>query len=271
MSALLRKSLYFLTLLATIFILYIPVFAQNDPGSIKFKDFYPPTIVLSPTRTPANQVLSPTPTPREEENNEGENNGKNKNGGNDNGNDNKGKAGNKDQNFIHFSQIDSKWIYYNPATVGKIGRCGCGETSVAMILATFLDDSKDPDNGDYNPRKIWDAFEKIWPGRCGTGFTNHRIILSNFNFFASADNIYFTGSQQEKEESNQVIKNYINDGYKIILYFRWQGKDLGHYVVVEEVKGNTLYVHDPLRLSKPAAPIESNIDIKSFIAVKKKK
>lgn len=64
MSALFRKSLYFLSLLvATAFILhYAPAFAQQDPGSIKFKDFYPPTAIPTNTKTPTLKPGAPTPT-----------------------------------------------------------------------------------------------------------------------------------------------------------------------------------------------------------------
>lgn len=274
MSALIRKTLYFLTLLAaTVFILnYIPAFAQQDPGSIKLKDFYPPTAIPSPTRTPTGQYKAtvtptpssssqspqpPTPSPDKDKDKDKDKDDDEDDGDSENG------------DFIHFSQLDSRWINYNPDTDGKIGSCGCGETSIAMILATFFDKSSNPDNGDYNPREMWDAMERLYPGRCGTNFTNHRTLLNDFDVNVSDVNYYFSDTPEDIKDSNRVIKNYLNDGYKIILFFKWKDKAFGHFVVVVDVKGDTLYVHDPLKSSDSAAPVASNVNIVSFIAVKK--
>ena len=65
MSALLRKSLYFASLsiaIALIFNRIFPAFAQQATGSIKFGDFYPPTIILSPTRSTLVPSNTPVPT-----------------------------------------------------------------------------------------------------------------------------------------------------------------------------------------------------------------
>lgn len=240
MSALLRKGLYFVSLsiaIALIFNRILPVLAQQATGSIKFKDFYPPTIIISPT-LPNNPSLNPTLTPAPTN-----------------------KPDQPEQKFSHFSQLDPRWINYNPKT-SKIGGCGCGETSVAMVLAYYFDTSSDPSEGDYNPRKIWDYYDKTLAGRCGSGsLAVHTVRLQQFGLKATA-HVY---------TQSKILTNYLNSGYMIILHYKRPWNDRGHYVVLAKIQGSDILVYDPLGLADSSQPqhIENGVNIVDFIAIKK--
>ncbi|KKS47856.1 hypothetical protein A3J20_03340 [Candidatus Gottesmanbacteria bacterium RIFCSPLOWO2_02_FULL_42_29] len=165
-----------------------------------------------------------------------------------------------------FSQRDPRWRTYNPYTVGQLGPCGCGETSTAMILTSVLDNSSNPDQGYYNPPRMWDYYENLYPGRCGTGIEWHKNTLESFAFRASI-NAY---DRNNPQGSNNVIKNYLNNGYLVIIYYK-RPATYGHYVVLSDIIGSTIKVYDPYYLPGASMPvtIESIAIIQSFVAAKK--
>src|SRR3989338_4527897 len=162
------RIIYFLTFLfATLFVIkfILPSFAETDPTTIKFRDFYPPTVTNTPSPTPYGfKTPTNTPVPPVSQTTPTIIPGSRK---------------------IYFSQRDPRWIDYNPDTNGDLGRCGCGETSVAMILASYFDTSFDPSVSAYNPARMWDYYETIAPGRCGTNWITNQQVLGRFGLQVS--------------------------------------------------------------------------------------
>jgi hypothetical protein len=181
------------------------------PSSIKMGTFTPP-----PTKKPVKPKNSPTRTKTNPTNP-------------------------PESKFFHFSQLDPLWRFYaSENKLSNVGDCGCGDTSVAMILAKNLNTSDNPSEGDYSPKKMWDEFARfgrvLGTDNCGTNMEWHVEVLKKFGFrgdVMSFDNDNKTGSLN-------VLNKYLKNGWSVILYIP------GHYVLLEHIKGSDVYINDPL-------------------------
>lgn len=280
------------TVLALSFFLFftiryiLPTFAQPQPTKTpKFGIFFPPTITSTPTPTNTpTPTPTRTPTPTIPANTEPTLN----------------PIPSQRVGFYYYSQRDPRWLNYPNPGAGSIniGRCGCGETSASMILTELFDRSLDPSNGPYSPPRVWDLYDSFWPGRCGTGPTNHKQVFQSLGLYAE---IYgYAGPM--------AVLNYLRSGYQVMLYYdrdttgtlgigQGQSYEGGHIVAVAPPAlsvynynpwwqnilpkprpiyaqdGEMFLVYDPWPFTNPQYPQPSNIEvgvtIVSYLVVKK--
>lgn len=166
----------------------------------------------------------------------------------------------------HLSQRDPRWRLYNPNTIGQLGRCGCGETSIGMILSYYFDTSGRPDTGSYSPPRMWDRYEQLYPSRCGTALDWHMSMLPRYGLTSA----YHAYDWTNPSGANFVLRNYISAGYQIMIYYRRIGAAFGHYVLLSRVESNNLYIFDPYLLPGSFQPslIDNNVRILSYLTIK---
>ena len=181
------RKFWFLLPLVVVFnitLLSRVTFAQDDsPKTIKLGSFTPPpTKTHTPTTIPTSvpEATDSQPEPTEEPRAKG---------------------------IYFFSQRDPRWRSYDPYTVGQLGPCGCGETSVAMVLAKYFDKTAKPDTGIYNPPHMWDFYEKSYPSRCGSAMEWHKTVFTSYGLKASINAF----DSNNPIGSINVIKNYLDN------------------------------------------------------------
>lgn len=229
-----------------VFVLSFPIsiFSQNEDYSQKIKLFN----LLRPTATKT--VLPPLPSILLQQNN-------NINKKNTDNNTNVNITKN---NFVYYSQLDPKYKdikmdnafcgVNNPATIGN---AGCGPTTVAMIIASYI-------NKSINPIDIVKYYDKNgWLG-CGTSISAARDTLSYYGFKITPDSSILSISE---------MKKMIDNGWTLmalatITYHNFnEEKKMGHYFWIVNIdEKNNVLVYDPWWSYQKNLPTNNNQHIK---------
>lgn len=150
---------------------------------------------------------------------------------------------------VIYYQTDARWKNIPYAVRGEsstIGGSGCGPTSMAMVLATWVD------------RNVTPATECAWALRNGYKAKNQGTFYSYFEPAARRYGLKCTrlnGSSiynNSKSSYHEMARKAILDNNLVIACM---GKGLwtrsGHFVLVYNISGNTIYINDPAS-TKPA-------------------
>lgn len=144
---------------------------------------------------------------------------------------------------VSYSQLDQRWRYNDYSAAGEqttIGASGCGPTSMAMVLATWADQSVTPatecawalKNG-YKAPHQGTYYGYFVPAAKRYSLTCKRVNLENIYGMASSP--YHAIAKAALEAGNLVIA-CMGKG-------NWTRS--GHYVVPWKISGDTIYINDP--------------------------
>lgn len=149
---------------------------------------------------------------------------------------------------VSYLQTDPRWRYNDYSTAGEkttIGASGCGPTAMAMVLATWADPKVNP------------ATECAWA--LAHGFkAPHRGTY--YGYFVPAGARYGLKVRQinavniygnSKSAHHETARKAIEAGHLVIACMgkgNWTSS--GHYVLVWEIQGNTIYINDPASTKK---------------------
>ena len=144
---------------------------------------------------------------------------------------------------VIYYQTDARWKNVPYAVRGEsstLGGSGCGPTSMAMVLATWVDKNVTP------------ATECAWALRNGYKAKNQGTYYSYFVPAAKRYNLKCTRVNTEsiygnnKSSCHDTAKKAIENNHLVIACM---GKGLwtksGHYILVYNIQGNTIYINDP--------------------------
>ena len=140
-------------------------------------------------------------------------------------------------------QTDPKWRYKDYSAKGEkttIGASGCGPTSMAMVLATWADPKVDPVS-----ECAWALAHGYKAPHSGTYYgyfepagARYGLQVTRLNW----SNIYGNSKSQYHAQAKAAI-----DRGDLVIACMGKGNwtSSGHYVLVWDIKGDTIYINDP--------------------------
>ena len=144
---------------------------------------------------------------------------------------------------VSYLQTDPRWKNVDYSAKGEsttIGASGCGPTSMAMVLATWIDPSITP-----KTECAWALNHGYKYPHQGTAYTYFKTAAARYGLECrqiTPSYIYGDASSPYHEEAKKAVDN----GNLVIACM---GKGLwtssGHYVLVWRIDGNMIYINDP--------------------------
>lgn len=217
---------------------YFKIYAQEptNTNSINLKYFELTPIIISPTNILLNNII-----------NKQNNIINNKQNENNQSNNNQQKQNNDDNNQTNsFPKINNGLIYYtqyvnyyklpNGCTIHS---AGCGPTTSAMIIASYVDKS-------ITPEKVVDYFAKnrYYAGCRGTSIYDNKTVIESFGVKTSADVMSF--SLEESDKVIPLIKNYLKAGWKFFALANFKENGGGHFFWIVDIDDNgNIWAYDP--------------------------
>jgi hypothetical protein len=156
--------------------------------------------------------------------------------------------------YVYYSQCHGPYDNYPLTPTCTVCRAGCGPTTVAMILSSYVDKK-------YDPPEVVDIYKSIGAAACGTGLGYAKSVLSNHGVKTSDYIIPYTGKEHDIKDIRDELEAYLDSGWTIFVlaWFR-PNHGGGHYFWVTDIddKGNAL-AYDPYYGMDQKPPINENI------------
>lgn len=144
---------------------------------------------------------------------------------------------------VIYYQTDSRWknsLYACKGESSTIGGSGCGPTALAMVLATWADSSVTPKTEcDWAESHGYKCYGN------GTYYSYFVPACARYNLKCvqlNRDTIY----ENDKAKEHDIAKQAIENNHLVIACMgpgTWTKG--GHFVLVYNIKGNTIYINDP--------------------------
>lgn len=214
----------------------IPVFSINEKkdGSIKLDELKLTPIIASPTIVENNFF-------NDVFNNEDENNQTNK------------KSNTQKKITTSYSKTVNNLIYYTQygnyyplpkQDGGKENKCtihyaGCGPTTSAMIIASYIDKS-------ITPEAVVDYFGKkgYYLGCSGSSTYDNKSVIESFGVKTSTDIMSFSLDESDKLVS--ILKNYLKAGWTFFALANFKEEGGGHFFWIIDIDENgNFWAFDP--------------------------
>ena len=149
---------------------------------------------------------------------------------------------------VSYLQTDPRWRYNDYSTTGEkttIGASGCGPTAMAMVLATWADKNVTP-----STECAWAKANGYKAYKSGTYYGYFEPAGKRYGLKVrqlSWTNIYGNASSKLHAEAKAAI-----DRGDLVIACMGKGNwtSSGHYVLVWEIQGNTIYINDPASTKK---------------------
>jgi hypothetical protein len=131
----------------------------------------------------------------------------------------------------YYSQLDTRWsgtvLTCDGGVTDTFGDRGCGQTTVAMLMSTYVDPS-------YTPTQVNNEF--YGSGNCrGTGYVQNSEILKAEGFVV----------EQVSTTVEALKTDYIPNGWDVLVYVQYSG-NLAHHLLITGVdSSNNFIVNDP--------------------------
>ncbi len=224
-----------------------------------------PILIFSQTQDYTQKIkiinFTPLPTITKKINLPNKDNNNNQNNQKDENQQDNKKENNKEKGkLIYYSQRDPKYASIkmdnafcssgNPATIEN---AGCGPTTVAMIVASYI-------NKNINPVDIVKYYDENGWLACGTSVDAARKTLEHFGLKLTPDNSILSVSQ---------MKKMIENGWTLMALatITYQGStgisQMGHYFWIVDVDDkNNVLVYDPWWSYQKSLPTNNSQHIK---------
>lgn len=144
---------------------------------------------------------------------------------------------------VSYLQTDPRWRSLDYSARGEtttIGASGCGPTAMAMVLATWADPAVTPKTEcawalahGYKAPHSGTYYGYFPPAAARYGLTCRR--LNTANLYGNAESAYHAQAKQALDRGDLVIA-CMGKG-------TWTRS--GHYVLVYDIQGSTIYINDP--------------------------
>ena len=147
------------------------------------------------------------------------------------------------QQPVSYFQTDPRWKNIPYAVKGEsstIGGSGCGPSSAAMILATWADKNVTPQT-----ECAWALKNGYKALNSGTYYSYFVPAFKRYNLKCTqlnSTNIYGNSKSQFHTQAKQAVDN---GDLVIACMGKGNWTRSGHYIVVWNIVGNTIYINDP--------------------------
>ncbi len=151
---------------------------------------------------------------------------------------NANKTSEKPQNLIYYSQCNDNYDNYPLPGGCNICKAGCGPTSVAMILSSYIDKK-------FTPSVVANLYKQngLTAGCKGSTVGNAQQILEQ-NGMKTTDLLYY--GETPTEEVVNDLKSYMQYGWTIYMLAKFCPKGCGHFFWIVDVDdNNNVWTYDP--------------------------
>lgn len=231
-----KISVNIIIIIFLLFFNLIPVFSidEKKDSSVKLDEFKLTPIIASPTIV-ENNFFNDIFDNQDEDNQNNKNNQKNK------------------QKTTSYSKIINGLVYYTqygnyyllPKQDGDedkkctIHYAGCGPTTSAMIIASYV-------NKSITPEKIVDYFGKkgYYLGCSGSSIYDNKSVLEEYGVKTSADVMSF--SLDESDKIISILKNYLKAGWTFFALANFKENGGGHFFWIVDIdESGNFWAFDP--------------------------
>lgn len=168
-------------------------------------------------------------------------------------------------NLVYYPQCKGNYDDYALPGGCNICDAGCGPTSVAMILSSYVDKK-------FTPPAVVNLYKEngLTAGCKGSTIIDGQTILTQ-NGMKTTDVLYYGDSSTQ--EAVQDMKNYLDNGWTMYTLVKYDPK-WGHFFWIIDVdEKNNVWAYDPADGTKPVPLNESNVtpSPKYYLAIGVKK
>ena len=156
--------------------------------------------------------------------------------------------------LVYYPQCGGAYDSYPLPGGSTICHAGCGPTSAAMVLSSFIDNK-------FTPPYVVNLYQENGQPISGNGSTiaSAKLILEKYGLQTTDYLIY--GNADASEVATD-FKNYLDGGYVIFVlarYIRANGSLAGHFFVVSGVEDGKIMAFDPYYGSGKELPFNENV------------
>jgi len=153
--------------------------------------------------------------------------------------------------YVYYAQCSGAYDNYPLPNGCTICKMGCGLTTVAMVLSTFVDQS-------FTPAKVSDMYgEKKLPAGCnGSGYLSAMKALRD-NGITITDPLIYSKATADKVVND--FRRYLGGGWTMFVLADFKTNGGGHFFWVTHVdEGGNIWAYDAYYGRKQTAPINEN-------------
>lgn len=156
-------------------------------------------------------------------------------------------------NYVYYSQCEPPSVGNYPLPDGcTICKAGCGPTTVAMILSSFIDLI-------YNPPKMVNIYKNkaYYAGCDGTSYSDAQKVLQSYGM-KTTSSLFWYPSGVKAEEVAQDMKNYIDGGWTVFALANFCDGGCGHFFWVVDVEQGQIFAFDSYYGRNKPKPLNEN-------------
>lgn len=153
--------------------------------------------------------------------------------------------------YRYFSQCDGGFDDYPMPEGCNMCEAGCGPTTLAMILSTYLDKT-------LTPADVVEIYKQngYYAGCDGTKITDAQAVLDQ-NGLQTTD--YIMLITMAKEDAIAEMKKYIDAGWTLFVLGRYCGNGCSHFFWVTNIdQNNKVWSYDPFYNKDIPPPLDVN-------------
>jgi hypothetical protein len=174
--------------------------------------------------------------------------------------------------YVYYPQCNGPYDKHPLPQGGNICKAGCGPTTVAMIVASFVDRNIDP-------IKMVDYYQKngYYIGSKGSYYSDAIKVLKRYNL--KVEEIFLTNKNpkpvnQLMDEMGEIIKNLQSHGWTFFVLANFCKGGCGHFFwLIQLDNDSNIWAYDPAyyvsKFPKPVNLKEKNPEFRAIVAVKK--
>lgn len=154
--------------------------------------------------------------------------------------------------------ISGGLVYYGQCQSGDISlpdgcnlcQAGCGPTTAAMILSSYL-------SKEYDPKKVVSIYASrgYYLGCGGSSYVDAKSLFEDLGL-KTTDYISFNGDTADEVAAD--FKKYIQGGWTIFTLANYCDGGCGHFFWITKVEGNNIFAYDPYYGQNQDKPLNEN-------------
>jgi len=155
--------------------------------------------------------------------------------------------------YVYYPQCGGPYDNYPLTPTITVCKCGCGPTTVSMILSSYLGRT-------ITPPEVVDIYKSQGRARCGTSLGSAKKILAEQGVTTSDYIVPYNENGYKIEQVADDMKPYIRNGWTIFVLASFaSSSDLNHFFWITNIDDqNNVYAYDPYYGSGKIPPINQN-------------
>jgi len=155
--------------------------------------------------------------------------------------------------YIYFSQCEEPYREYPLTSSKTICQCGCGPTTVSMILSSYLGRS-------ITPPDVVEIYKSQGRAQCGTSLGSAKKIMGEQGVKISDYIVPYNENGYKIEDVANDMKSYVKNGWTIFVLASFSSSSSqNHFFWITNIDDqNNVFAYDPYYGSGKIPPINQN-------------